>query len=221
MQRTHAVSGLTALLIPFALLDVAGCSGLLHSTAQSPQLYVLQTPVVAAPTAASGAQSPAPTLRIARPLAAPGLNTDRIALMRPGNRLDYYAGARWSAPLGEVVSDLQMSVFRADPAWSAVVDERSALNVDYVLQTSIIGFAAEYATESGVPQVLVQLQCLVSRRSDGALLGSFAVTQAQPAAQNRMSDVVAAFSMAAGKAVSAAAVQADQLLRSAKSPAAP
>ena len=43
-----------------------------------------------------------------------GLNTDRIALLRPGNRLDYYAGSRWSAPLTELVSDLERAVFRSD-----------------------------------------------------------------------------------------------------------
>ena len=200
-------------------LSLAGCAGLLHSTAPALQLYVLPAPP--SPAAVPAAMSAGPTLRVARPLPGPGLNTDRIALLRPGNRLDYYAGSRWSAPLADVVGDLQLAVLHADPAWSAVVDERSALNTDYVLQTSIDRFAAEYPTGAGPPQVWVRLQCLLIRRADGAVLGSFAVQTSHPALENHMASVIAAFSAAAGEAVVAAMAQSDQLLRSGKSPAVP
>jgi ABC-type uncharacterized transport system auxiliary subunit len=154
-------------------------------------------------------------------LPGPGLNTDRIALLRSGDRLDYYAGSRWSAPLADVVSDLLLGVFRADAAWGAVADERSSLNTDYLLQVSVDRFAAEYASDKAPPQVWVKLQCLLIRRSDGTLLGSFAVTGSEPARENRMPSVIAAFSAAAGQAVAAAVTQSDQLLRSAKSPSVP
>ncbi len=199
--------------------SLAGCTGIFHSTAPQLQLYVLAAP--AAPAAAPAAFSSGPTLRIARPLPAPGLNTDRIALLRPGNRLDYYAGSRWSAPLADVVAELQLGVFHADPAWSAVADERSSFNADYLLQTSIERFAAEYSSQAGPPQVWVRLQCLLIRRGDGALLGSFAVQSSRVAQENHMASVVAAFAAAAGDAVTAAAARTDQLLRSAKSPAVP
>lgn len=213
-------------LVPI-LFSVAGCTGLLHSTAPALQLYMLQAPggtgadAGAAPASQPGAIGARPTLRVARPLTAPGLNTDRIALLRPGSRLDYYAGSRWSAPLADVVFDLQLSVLRADPAWSAVVDERSTFNADYLLQTSIDRFAAEYASQAGPPQVTVALQCLLIRRSDGALLGSFAVAASQPARENHMASVIEAFSAAADRALVAAATQSGQLLRTVKSPPAP
>jgi ABC-type uncharacterized transport system auxiliary subunit len=211
MSRRHRL--LLALL--FAL---PGCSGLLHSSAPALQLYVLQP----LPTVSSGSapQAAAPSLRIARPLPGPGLNTDRIALLRPGNRLDYYAGSRWSAPLTELVSDLQLSVLGADSAWSAVADDRSTFNTDYLLQTSIESFTAEYAA-AGPPVIRIELQCLLIRRSDGALMGSFAATQRQAAQQNRMASVVLAFSQAADQAIRSVQAQADGLLRFAKSPAAP
>ncbi len=211
MSRRHR------LLIPL-LLVLPGCSGLLHSSAPALQLYVLQPPPTDRVTSAP--QAAAPTLRIARPLPGPGLNTDRIALLRPGNRLDYYAGSRWSAPLTELVSDLQLSVLGADPAWSAVADDRSTFNTDYLLQTSIESFTAEYQ-EAGPPEIRVELHCLLIRRSDGTLLGSFAVTQRQAAQENRMASVVLAFSQAADQAILSVRTQADALLRSAKSPAAP
>ena len=209
------MSHLRLLLVSLGLA-LSGCSGLLRSTTPPLQLYVVQAPPAVTVNAPTG-----PTLRIARPLPAPGLNTDRIALTRPGNRLDYYAGARWSGPLNDVVLDLQLAAFRADPVWSAVVDERGTLNSDYLLQTSVDRFAAEYATETAPPTIRVDLHCELIRRSDGVLIGSFAVRQSQQAQANRMAAVVAAFSQVADQAVLLVAAQADQLLRSAKSPAVP
>ncbi len=197
---------------------LSGCSGLLHSSAPAVQLYVLQLPGTAAPGTPPAATA---SLRIARPLAVAGLNTDRIALLRSGARLDYYAASRWSALLPEVVSDLELAMFRRDAAISAVADDRTGLNADYLLQTSIDRFAAEYATESGPPLIRVDLHCLLIRRSDGSLLGSFAVSESEAAQANRMTSVVAAFAQAADRAVTAVAARSDELLRSAKSPAAP
>ncbi len=211
---------LRAPLLPLLTLCgcLTGCSGLLHSSVPAVQLYVLQLPGTAPPGTPPAATA---SLRIARPLAAAGLNTDRIALLRSGARLDYYAASRWSALLPEVVSDLELGVFRSDTAINAVADDRTGLNADYLLQTSIDRFAAEYATESGPPLIRVDLHCLLIRRSDGSLLGSFAVSESEAAQANRMSSVVAAFAQAADRAVISVAAHADELLRSAKSPAAP
>ncbi len=150
------MSYLRCLPVP-VMLALAGCAGLLRSTAPALQLYVLTSPPTAIvsgdgdPKASAPVvpRSSGPTLRVARPLSGPALNSDRIALLRPGNRLDYYAGSRWSAPLADLVSDLELTVLRADPAWSAVADDRSAFNADYLLQTSIDRFTAQYAAEGG------------------------------------------------------------------------
>lgn len=219
------MSHLRLSLVCLSLL-LCGCSGLFHSSVPQLQLYVLQPPqrAPASAAAASGAPAPvtrAPTLRIARLLPAPGLDTDRIALTRPGNRLDYYANGRWSGPLTEVVSDLTLAAFRDDPAWSAVADERGTLNAEYLLQISIDRFSADYATESAPPTVRVDLHGLLIRRADGLLAGSFAVSENEQAPANRMASVVTVFSAVADRAVLAVAAHADQLLRSAKSPAAP
>jgi ABC-type uncharacterized transport system auxiliary subunit len=203
-------------LLISALLALSACSGLLHSTAPALQLYVLAPPELVPAPRSSG-----PTLRIARSLAGPALNTDRIALLRPGNRLDYYAGSRWSAPLADLVSDLQLTVFRIDSAWSAVADDRSTFNADYLLQTSIDRFSAEYATEAGPPLIHVDLHGLLIRRSDGTLVGSFAVSEKGVAKENRMASVIATFSAVADQAILDVQTQSDQLLRSAKSPTTP
>jgi ABC-type uncharacterized transport system auxiliary subunit len=204
-------------------LAVSGCSNLLHSTAPALQLYVLPPPGLESPAVSGGAPltaAPA-SLRVARPLPGPGLNTDRIALLLTDNRLDYYAGSRWSAPLPDLVAELELATFHNDAALSAVADDRSSFNADYLLQTSIEQFSAVYATAADAPLISVTLHCVLIRRSDGALLGSFAVSERQQAQENRMASVVAAFSAAADRAIIAVAAHTDALLRSAKSPAAP
>ncbi|HEV2703037.1 MAG TPA: ABC-type transport auxiliary lipoprotein family protein [Steroidobacteraceae bacterium] len=216
------------LLIP-VMLALGGCSGLLRSTAPALQLYVLEQPVAVTVTADAGSKSSAvsapkpalPTLRIDRPQAAPGLDTDRIALLRPGNRLDYYAGSRWSAPLPELVSDMQRMVFRDDGYWSAVADDRSGFNTNYLLQTSIDRFTAEYAGESAPPLIRVDLHGVLIRRADGSLVGSFAVSASWMAKENRMASVVEAFSQATQRAVLDEQKKVDQLLTFAKPPAVP
>jgi ABC-type uncharacterized transport system auxiliary subunit len=208
---------LSVLLVP-CVLALAGCSGLLQSTAPPLQLYVLAPPQIPPGSAPRIAVA---SLRVDRPLPGPGLNTDRIALLRSGNRLDYYAGSRWSAPLADLMSDLQLRVFRTDSAWTAVADDRSAFNTDYVLQTSIDRFTAEYATETGPPVIHVDLHGLLIRRSDGTLIGSFSVTKQGAAQENRMASVIATFSSVTDEALIEVQTQTDQLLTSAKSPAAP
>jgi ABC-type uncharacterized transport system auxiliary subunit len=216
------------LMVP-GVLALAGCSGLLHSTAPALQLYVLAPPEVVTIVINEGRPAPpssaprivAPTLRIDRPLPGPALNTDRIALLRPGNRLDYYAGSRWSAPLADLVSDLQLRVFRVDSAWSAVADDRSGFSTDYLLQTSIDRFTAEYTSDGGPPEIHVDLHGLLIRRSDGTLIGSFSVTKQGAAQENRMASVIATFSSVTDEALIEVQSQTDQLLTSAKSPAAP
>jgi ABC-type uncharacterized transport system auxiliary subunit len=216
MRTPHRLAPLGLLA---ALGVLSGCTGIFHSDAPALQLYVLQ------PAAASSAPLARPgvtaSLRIMRPLPGPGLNTDRIALLRPGNRLDYYADSRWSGPLADVLSDLELATFNADPAWIAVADDRSSFNAEYLLQTTIDQFTADYATDTGPPLVRVSLHCLLIRRSDGSLLGSFAVTQSVAAPQNRLASVIGAFQQVATAAVTAMAAQSDQLLSSAKSPGSP
>ena len=200
---------------PFALVCVlagglAGCtSGLLQSHAPPVQQYVLHVaPAAQPPTTPAGAH---PSLRLLRPLPGPGLDTDRIALLQPGNRMDYYAAARWNGQLAEVLSSLAVETLRGSGTWSTVVDYRTAFNADYQLQVGIGHFEADYSgsgTGGGsdaAPVVNVTLDCLLIRRTDGAVAASFSTTASQPAAQNRMGSVVAAFEAAVNQALAQAA----------------
>lgn len=197
-----------------ALLPVAACSGGLRSNAPASQTYVLraqhapQTPPQARPAAAG--------LRVALPLAAPGLHSERIVIVQPDHRMSYYAGSQWAAELPLIVQELAVERLRATGDWAAVNDSASAFSSEYFLQIMIRRFEAEY-TSDAAPTARVVLDCAIGRRADHTLIASFAAQADALASVNRVGAVVAAFEQAANAALSqvaedsAAAVKSPQI----------
>lgn len=194
---------LPVMLTAVALL--AGCSGLLHSTAQPEQTYYLRAPLAAA---AAPAQGPAVSLRVGRPLADPGLDSQHIMLVQSDHRLDFYSGARWPAPAPEVIESLAVQTLRASAQWASVEDSRSPFTSSYLLQTVLRRFDAEYAAGGGAPEVHVVLDCLIGRREGRDVVATFTASGSAPAAANRLADVVAAFEQATGAALESLSQQA-------------
>ena len=195
-----------------AALCASGCtSGLLQSHAAPGQLYVLRVASAQAPAVATAAGS----LRVMRPLPAPGLDGDRLALSRSDNRLDYYLGGRWSAPLPDVLGDLTVNALRQAGAWATVVDSRAALTTDYHLQLYVDHFEAVYpqgsdpAAVGATPVATVALHGVLIRRSDGKVVANLAGAGTQQAGANRLGEVVAALQAAANAALAQVVAQAD------------
>jgi cholesterol transport system auxiliary component len=197
-----------------ALLLLAGCSGGLHRDAPPTQHYVLRA--AGEPRPAAGQE----TLRIGRTTAAPGLDTDRIMLVQPDRRMDYYAASRWAAPLPEVVEALAAETLRNTGTWLSVHDSRGAFPADYFLQIAIRRFEADY-TRGGSPQAQVVLDCTLGRRADRERLAAFTVSGSAPASDNRLGPVIAAFERAAQEAMVALAARADETLRTSTAPSTP
>ncbi|MGB8693221.1 MAG: ABC-type transport auxiliary lipoprotein family protein [Steroidobacteraceae bacterium] len=184
---------LPALLV---LLLAVGCSGL-HSDQAATQIYVLApalpTPAVGA--SAAGGAAPGATLKVLRPLSVPGLDTDRIALTRSGQRLDYFAHSSWAAPLPELVQSGAIDALRASGRFRAVQSDAAPLEADFLLQLEVRRFHAQYQ-EDGPPTVRVQLVATLARRSDRTVLASIVATSDVPASANRLQSVSAAFEAA-------------------------
>lgn len=185
--------------VPIVLLmaALAGCAGF-HRDTPSAQFYVLR----AAPVAASNVTPPAAsmTLRVSRTVAAPGLDSDNIVLMRSDHRMDFFAASRWAAPLTDVVESLAVETLRGTGAWAAVNDSQGAFSSEYYLQISIRRFEADY-TAGGNPVARVTLDCSIGRRAERDLLAGFVAEGSVPAAENRVSAVVDAFEKAANAAL--------------------
>jgi cholesterol transport system auxiliary component len=196
------------------VLLLAGCSGGLHRDVPPTQHYVLRA--AGEPRPPAGQE----TLRIGRTTTAPGLDTDRIVLVQPGRRMDYYAASRWAAPLPEVVEALAAETLRNTGAWLSVHDSRGAFPSDYFLQISVLRFEADY-TQGGLPRAHVVLDCTLGRRADRERLAAFTVSGSAAASDNRLGPVIAAFEQAAQQAMADLAARSEATLRTSTAPSPP
>lgn len=174
-----------------AVALLAACGGL---TSRSPaeQLYVLHP----ARGAIEGPRVDA-TLQLLRPVANPGLDTARIALVQPGNRLDYFAGGRWAGSLEQVVESLLVQTLRGSGRFAQVASDGAGMGADLVLAVTLRRFEVEYATAAATPVATVRLECTLSSRRTHQQLRGFDIEAAVPAEANRLGNVVAALEKAA------------------------
>jgi cholesterol transport system auxiliary component len=189
-----------------------GCTSLFHSSAPVEQVYYLR----AAPEQA-GAPAPssdAPSLRVGRPLVAPGLDTAHIMLVLPDHRMNFYTGSRWPAPLSEVVEALMLQTLRASGNWSSVEGSTSGFPSNYLLQCSVRRFEADYTAGGPAPSAEVVLDCLIGRREGREVLATLTVSGSAAATANRMTEVVAAFEQASRGALASLSQQVLAAVRS-------
>jgi cholesterol transport system auxiliary component len=189
-------------------VGVAGCSSLLHSDAPPVQVYTLR-----AAAAPAGSTDPRPaasaSLRVAHPVAGPGLDTSQIVLLQPDHRMNVYAASAWAADAPALIGSLATQTLRASGEWSSVQDAESPFPARYLLQISIRRFDADYLTGAGAPPTVhVTLQCTLGSEDARKVLASFVAAGAAAAAANRLSAVVAAFQRATDEALRSMSQQA-------------
>lgn len=196
-------------------LLVAGCSSLLHSDAPPVQVYTLRP---GASSSSEGAGDPpqaaAASLRVAHPLAGPGLGTAQIVLLQPDHRMNVYAASAWSTDAPALIESLAEQTLRDSGQWSSVEDAESPFPSDYLLQISIRRFDADYsAGTDAAPTIHVTLDCMLGSEDGRRILASFVAAGAVPAAANKLSDVVAAFQQATDQALKSLSQQTAAALR--------
>lgn len=179
-----------------AAMSLAACGSLFSSKAPAPSLYLLSVSP-GQPGAAVAAD-----LSILRPQVRSGLDTDRIAVLYADRRLDYYAVARWSAPLDEVVQDLAVQSFRTHAGLRSVNSEASPFSAGYWLQIEVTDFQAEYAAGDANPTVHVHFSATLGKASDRRILDRFEANATQRATDNRLTAIVGAYEQAANLALS-------------------
>jgi cholesterol transport system auxiliary component len=179
-------------------LSLAACSGVFESDLAAPQSYVLRVPPAPTPDLVSGSGS----ILVQRPEAGPGLASERIALLRSGQRFDFYAASRWAAPAPDVVESVLVDTLRATGLFSAVFDDSAPFPPRYNLRCNLRRFEADYTKGGSAPTVFVTLDCTVGRHRDRALLSSFTASGSAAASEDRLNAVVAAFESATAMAMS-------------------
>jgi ABC-type uncharacterized transport system auxiliary subunit len=195
-----------------ALLALTACGGSLFQSHVPPRsVYVLSA--TAAPL---GREIPV-DLAVLKPLVRTGLDTDLIAALYPDRRLDYFAAARWSGRLDDVVRDLALQTFRVRANLRNVHAETSAFGSGYWLELDVADFQAEYAAAEGAegggaPTVHVHLLARVGGSADRRVLGRLEAEERQAAADNRLTAIVEAYNHAAGTALARIVADTQALL---------
>jgi cholesterol transport system auxiliary component len=216
------------LIAAVAAMGLAACTGsLFHSKAAPPTIYMLtagaRAPAAGAPSGAAAAAAAAPTaavpvadipvdLAVLKLKVRAGLETDRIAVLYPDRRLDYFADARWSGPLGEVLQDVAVQEFHSRGRLRTVSGDASVFASEYWLEIEVADFQAEYGSAAGAPTVHVRLLARLGRADDRRILGQFEASAQQPATENRLSAIVEAYALAANAALAQIVADVDATL---------
>jgi len=192
-----------SIALPFllaTLLCLPACISGLNSQLPPEQRYTL--PVAYADAAASWPEPPASSIQVLRPRAAPGLAGPRIAVLRPGARFDYYAGARWIDDTPAMVQAALIDALRTFGNFATVESDSGPFAAQYLLSCDIRQFQAAYS-QAGAdpPTVTVDLDCTVGRRSDRSAGGHVSGHGTARAGADRMEAVVEAFGVAASAAL--------------------
>lgn len=182
-------------LLVCVALGLGACTGSLFESKQAiPQIYLLK-PVVAA--GGSTAAKFTASLSIATPTATPGLDTDRIALVRDGTQLDFYRSVRWGGTAPRVAQTFLLALLQDAAGFAQVTAEQARVDSDYLLDLELRDFQAEYRGAAAAPTVHVTLVANLVRVQTRKSLGLLQATATVPATTNTMTAVVTAFQQAA------------------------
>jgi ABC-type uncharacterized transport system auxiliary subunit len=202
-------------------LCLAACTGSLFRSHATATAYMLSAGPAshAEPVPAAGGPAPgAPAaeipvdLAVLKPKARPGLESDRIAVLYPDRRLDYFADARWSGTLGEVLQDLAVQEFHFHAQLHTVSGDASVFASAYWLEIEVTDFQAEYGSGATAPTVRVHFLARIGSSGDRRILGQFAASAQQPATENRLTAIVDAYARAADAAMTDIVAQAAGVL---------
>jgi cholesterol transport system auxiliary component len=225
VTKTHSrVIGVAGSL----LLGLTACSGsLFQSKAAPPTIYMLsasgQSVAAAARVpglppadhqAAGESVAAIPVdLAVLKPRVRIGLESDRIAILYPDRHLDYFAGARWSGALADIVQDLVVQAFRSRASLRTVSADTSVFASTYWMEIEVTDFQAEYTTASAAPTVNVHFTARLGNSTDRRLLGRFEATAQRIAAENRLTAIVDAYAVATQAALKTLVQDSEQTLR--------
>jgi cholesterol transport system auxiliary component len=179
------------ILLPVLVLGLSACSSLMQRRVPPTDVYAL-TEATTTPEPSTHVD----VLLVARPRVRAGLDSDHLTVSLPDGRSDVYAGARWAAPLPQLIEGLLIDGLRRRGVERAVVSDRSAFRGRYLLQTDVVDFTADYTTPGAPPTVHVTVRGELGTSQDRQLLATVEGRGAATASADRRREVVAAYQAA-------------------------
>lgn len=135
------------------------------------------------------------SIAVMMPSTSPELDTRRIAL-RINHRWDYYAAARWSDFLEELVQDNFTKTLDDSHLFKSVAAVDSGLTSDKILKTEIRSFQADYSSADAAPLIKINMSVNIVSRLERRPLASFTLKAEQRASANNLTAIQVAFSNA-------------------------
>ena len=172
-------------------LILAGCSDMIGPPPAG-KLYVLK------PNFPAATPGPRATwaLSIQAPVTGAGLNSERIAILRPPASLDYYADSAWADPLPQVVQGALVEAFESGGRVASVTRDADGVQADYLLGTDLRDFEARYDQGEGAPLAVVRLGAHLIQTHTRKLAGYSEFSKGVRASANSVEAAVAALSEA-------------------------
>lgn len=167
-----------------------------------PDIYVLTTP-----DSELGADRPRLSLLLVvdEPYAPAALDSNRIVYQPSPNEISYFANARWSDRVPQMVQVLLVDTLDRSGKFQAVGRRAAGMRSDYLVRLSILTFGAEAdSTDAETVRVVLNAQ-LIRRFSDEIVAGRRFEAVAEPEGRG-MINVIGAFDRAASVALGDIAV---------------
>ena len=145
-MRKHPISLVGPLVL---LLGLSGCISLGGSKPTPPEsIYTLHGGTPASTPEAMGAS----VVVVPKPELPPGLGTERIALsFDQGRRLDYYADAKWSAPLDALLQEFMVQKIQQELPGTVVGTPDLSTSAKYRLAFKFTEFGPVYEGNPDTP----------------------------------------------------------------------
>lgn len=182
-------------------LLLGGCGSLFATKQVASREYVLSAAESLPQRAAPPASPTTTSLVLMRPVAAAGLDSERIAVIFADGRMDAYQDANWAAQLPQLLQDQVLEGLRRSATLSNVFPNSAPFVSDWQLRLDVTHFEAVYKSAGAAPLVRVSWVATLGRRSDRAVTATLVVDQQLQADANQLASVLRAFNGATANAL--------------------
>lgn len=141
-------------------------------------------------------------LVVAEPSAERDIDTTRIALTRTPNVIEYFADGNWSDTAPRMVQAKMIEAFESTNAIVAVGRDAAGLRADYILQSDLRDFEADYTTKGGAATAHVRLIAKLVQMPDRRITRTVGAEAAAPASGRDLAAIVVAFEQALSQVLS-------------------
>jgi len=123
------------------------------------------------------------------------LDTYRISLLRNGGKQDYYSGVRWADFLPVIVQSAMVESLQNSGLFNVVAADYANISADYLLQSDIKAFHADY-TKSNPPTIVIKIHLALVEVKTLKIIKTLTVIREETAKANDISSIYKSFNVA-------------------------